>query len=405
MTLWSKNYIIITIGTIISAIGGVGINFAIGVLVYNQTQSTLLTALFSAVVMIPNIIFPLFIGPNIDRFSRKNIIVRSDMLMGILFLVIAFVTKDGYFNYSMYMILGFVLSTNGVIYGIAYESLFPELIPEKMMQQGYAISSLIYPLVNTIMLPIAAIVFQNYGPSAIFLIEGVLLLIASFFERFIKIDEAQIKRFKEAPQKLRVMIKDGLDYLKNERGLIAIFSFFFFFMMAGEGLNTLLYPFFESHPTLTITQFAYLSSFITAGRLIGGIWHYVFKVKTQHRFMVAAFVYFSLNVLNGILLLVPYPFMLALQVIMGVLSINSFNIRMSSVQTYVPSEKRGRVNGVYHLLVSSGMIIGRLIAGTLGEFFPYQWIVMGFSSIGILAFFFIIVVQAPHVRAIYNRKV
>ena len=140
MTLWSRNYTIITIGTIISAIGGVGINFAIGVLVYNQTQSTLLTALFSAVVMIPNIIFPLFIGPNIDRFSRKNIIVRSDMLMGIVFLVIAFITKDGYFNYSMYMVLGFILSTNGVIYGIAYESLFPELIPEKMMQQGYAIS-------------------------------------------------------------------------------------------------------------------------------------------------------------------------------------------------------------------------------------------------------------------------
>ncbi len=88
MSLWSKNYTIITIGTIISAIGGVGINFAIGVLVYNQTQSTLLTALFSAVVMIPNILFPLFIGPTIDRFSRKNIIVRSDMFMGLVFFIL-----------------------------------------------------------------------------------------------------------------------------------------------------------------------------------------------------------------------------------------------------------------------------------------------------------------------------
>lgn len=405
MSLWSKNYTIITIGTIISAIGGVGINFAIGVLVYNQTQSTLLTALFSAVVMIPNILFPLFIGPTIDRFSRKNIIVRSDMFMGLVFLLVAFVTRDGYFNYTMYMILGFVLSTNGVIYGIAYESLFPELIPEKMMQQGYAISSLIYPLVNTIMLPIAAIVFENYGPAAIFLIEGILLIVASLFERLIDVDEAQIKRFKEAPQKLKVMILDGFEYLKHERGLMSIFIFFFFLMMAGEGLQVLLYPFFENHPTLTITQFAYLSSFITAGRLVGGIWHYVFKVKTHQRFMVAAFVYFSLNVLNGILLLVPYPLMLALQVIMGILSINSFNIRMSSVQSYVPSEKRGRVNGVYHILTATGMIIGRLIAGALGEFLPYPLIVMGFSSIGLLAFFVIILGQATHVKAIYNRKV
>lgn len=405
MSLWSKNYTIITIGTIISAIGGVGINFAIGVLVYNQTQSTLLTALFSAVVMIPNILFPLFIGPSIDRFSRKNIIVRSDFLMGAVFLLIAYITKDGFFNYSMYMVLGFLLSTNGVIYGIAYESLFPELIPKNMMQQGYAISSLIYPLVNTIMLPVAAIIFQTRGPSAIFLIQGVLLVIAAMFERYIDVDETQVKRFSEKPQKLKVMIVEGLEYLRHEKGLIAIFTFFFFLMMAGEGLNVLLYPFFENHPTLTITQFAYLSSFITAGRLVGGIWHYVFKVKTHQRFMVAAFVYFSLNVLNGILLLVPYPIMLALQVVMGVLSINSFNIRMSSVQTYVPSEKRGRVNSIYHILTATGMIIGRLMAGALGEIYPYSTIVMGFSVVGLLAFFVIIMGQATHVKAIYNRKV
>ncbi|MBS3987339.1 MAG: MFS transporter, partial [Erysipelothrix sp.] len=84
---------------------------------------------------------------------------------------------------------------------------------------------------------------------------------------------------------------------------------------------------------------------------------------------------------------------------------NSFNIRMSSVQSYVPSEKRGRVNGVYHILTATGMIIGRLIAGALGEFLPYPLIVMGFSSIGLLAFFVIILGQATHVKAIYNRKV
>lgn len=405
MSLWSKNYTIITIGTIISAIGGVGINFAIGVLIFNQTQSTLLTALFSAVVMVPNIIFPLFIGPTIDRFSRKNIIVWSDFGMGLVFLGIAFITRNGFFDYTMYMLIGFLLSTNGVVYGIAYESLFPELIPKDMMQQGYAVSSLIYPLVNTIMVPVAAIIFQNNGPSAIFLLQGGLLLVAAWFERFIDIDESQVKRKGENNPKLTAMIREGLEYLRHEKGLIAIFTFFFFLMMAGEGLNVLLYPFFENHPTLTITHFATLSSFITAGRLIGGVWHYVFKVKTHHRFMVAASVYFLLNVLNSILLLVPYPIMLGLQLITGILAINSFNIRMSSVQTYVPNEKRGRVNSVYHILTATGIIIGRLSAGALGEFFTFPLIVFGFSMIGVVAFFVIILGQATHIKAIFNRKV
>ena len=404
-TLWTKNYTTITIGTIISAIGGVGLNFALSVLIYNQTQSTMLSAIFSAVIMVPHILLPLFIGPVIDRFSRKKIIVTSDMLMGVLFLLIAYATKDGYFNYTAYMVLGFIISCNGVIYGIAYESLFPELIPDKMMQKGYAISSLIYPTVNTIMFPIAAVIFNTYGPWGIFLIEGVLLIIASLFEMQIQVEEKHLTNLSSRPQSLVAMIKEGFSYLSNEKGLLAIFVFFFVFMMAGEGLNVLLYPFFENHPTLTVTHYAWLISFITIGRLVGGLLHYVYKVPTHMRYMMAAIVYFSLNFLHAILLLVPYWIMLIIQVIAGVLSINSFNIRMSSVQSYVPAEKRGRINGFYQIMVALGIIIGRLFAGYVGEFFEYTHIIIGMSAVGLLAFFVIIHGNKKHVSAVYNRAV
>jgi MFS transporter, DHA3 family, macrolide efflux protein len=102
----------------------------------------------------------------------------------------------------------------------------------------------------------------------------------------------------------------------------------------------LLYPFFENHPMLDVTMYALLISFATAGRLFGGLMHYVVKIPTHLRFKVAAIVYFSLNIISGILLFTNYYFMIALQFLMGLLSINSFNIRMSSVQSYVPSEKR-----------------------------------------------------------------
>ncbi len=404
-TLWTKNYTTITIGTIISAIGGVGLNFALSVLIYNQTQSTMLSAIFSAVIMIPNILLPLFIGPFIDRFSRRNIIVTSDMLMGILFLLIGYATKDGYFNYTAYMVLGFIISCNGVIYGIAYESLFPELIPDKMMQKGYAISSLIYPTVNTVMFPIAAVIFNTYGPSGIFLIEGVLLLIASLFEMQIKVQEKHLNNIAHKAQSFKAMVQEGISYLSKEKGLLAIFVFFFVFMMSGEGLNVLLYPFFENHPTLTVNHYAWLISFITAGRLIGGLLHYIFKVPIHLRYAVAAMVYFSLNILNAILLLVLYWMMLGVQVMSGILFINSFNIRMSSVQSYVPSEKRGRINGFYHILVALGMIIGRFFAGTMGEFFEYTHIIIGMSTVGMIAFFVFIHGNRKHVSAVYNRAV
>lgn len=404
-TLWTRNYTTITIGTIISAIGGVGLNFALTVLIYNETSSTLLSAIFSAVIMIPNIVLPLMIGPYIDKFSRKNIIVISDMCMAALFLAVAYFTRDGYFSYIPFMLLGVLISTNGVIYGIAYESLFPELIPEGMLQKGYSISSLIYPTVNTLVLPVAAIIFDRYGVSAIFLIEGVLLSIASLFEMRIRVDESQVKTHKDNPQSFIVMVKEGISYLKEERGIWAIFVFFFFLLMAGEGVNVLLYPFFENHPVWTVTQYALLISFATGGRLFGGVMHYFIKIPSHVRFNIAAFVYFSLSIINGVLLFLGYPMMIVAQVLVGLLSINSFNIRMSSVQSYVPSAKRGRVNGIYHIMTALGSIIGRLLAGTLGEFFPFAWIALFMSMGGMVAFFMIIIKNRESVKLVYNRTI
>lgn len=404
-TLWTRNYTTITIGTVISAIGGVGLNFALSVLIYNKTGSTLLSALFAGVISLPNILLPLFIGPYIDKLPRKWIIVISDFLMGLLFLSVGYVTRNGYFAYIPYMILGLIISTNGVIYHIAYESLFPELIPEGMLQKGYSISSLIYPTVNTLVLPVAAVIFEKYGISGIFLIEGALLLIASAFETRITIEEKQAILAKANPQPFWTMVKEGFSYLSKEKGLIAIFAYFFFIFFTGEGLGVLLYPFFENSPTLDVTMYALLISFATAGRLFGGLAHYVIKIPTHLRFRVAAIVYFSLNVISGILLFTNYYFMIALQFMMGLLSINSFNIRMSSVQSYVPSEKRGRVNGVFQIIVSLGMLSGRLLAGYLGELFRFEYIVLALNMFGILAFYMIIWRNRKSISLIYNRKV
>lgn len=85
--LWSKNFTLIILGTIISAIGGIGLSLALSVTVYDHTQSTWLTGLYSALTMIPTILLPVLVSPIIDRFSRKKIIYRLDYFMGFMFLV------------------------------------------------------------------------------------------------------------------------------------------------------------------------------------------------------------------------------------------------------------------------------------------------------------------------------
>lgn len=404
-SLWSKNFTIITWGTVISAVGGVGLNFALSVLIYNKTSSTLLTAIFAAVSMIPNFVLPLFIGPLIDRFPRRKIIYCSDFLMSIMFIIIAYITRDGFFDYTFYLIVALVVSINGVIYSITYESFFPELIPDGQIQKGYAISSLIYPTVNTIMFPVAALIFEKYGVSFIFLIEAVLLFIAACFETQIRVDEKSVQHHQAQSFDFKGMVKEGIDYLKSEQGILSVFVFFFFLQMAGQAIDVLLYPFFENSPNLDVTQYALLVSCATAGRMFGGMLHYVSKIKPEKRFLIAAIVYFSLNFLNGSFLFLNYTSMIIIQFIIGILSINSYNIRMSAVQSYVPTEKRGRVNGIFHIMTTIGMLIGRLLSGYLGELFDYQYIVLGMNIMSLLAFVFIVLKNRVSIAMVYNRKI
>jgi hypothetical protein len=57
---------------------------------------------------------------------------------------------------------------------------------------------------------------------------------------------------------------------------VYLFSFSFL-QFAGQAIDVLLYPFFENSPNLSVAQYAILISFATAGRMFGGMLHYVSK--------------------------------------------------------------------------------------------------------------------------------
>ena len=85
-TVWSWNFTIIALGTLISAIGGAGITLGLSLVVFDQTQSTLLSGIYTAIAMVPGITLPVLFGPLVDRANRKHIIVGLDALSGLIYL-------------------------------------------------------------------------------------------------------------------------------------------------------------------------------------------------------------------------------------------------------------------------------------------------------------------------------
>ncbi len=85
--LWTRDFTIITLGSVVSMVGGTMTGFAISIMVLDYTGSTFLYALFNICFQIPMLVCPLLAGPVLDRMSRKKVIYSLDFLSSFVFLV------------------------------------------------------------------------------------------------------------------------------------------------------------------------------------------------------------------------------------------------------------------------------------------------------------------------------
>ena len=417
--LWTKDFKIITIGSIISMLGNSVAGFAIGLLVLDLTDSTLLFSLFMVVYNLPKIVAPLFAGPYLDRFSRKKMIYTLDFMSAFIYVIMFFLLYVKWFNYPVFLFIVLLIGTIDGVYAVAYESFYPNLVSEGNFSKAYYISSMIYPLAS-LMLPIASIVYENSGSAApLFAFNAATFFLAAIFETQIGYKENHIKENTEDAKKgfsfvsYKADFKEGLDYMRAEKGLLVITIYFCITMFAGGGLHVLHLPFFKNNPELfsniplvnSVTLYTIISSFGVLGRLIGGMIHYKYHYPVPKKFLIALCVYTSIAFLEAFQLYFPVVLMAVSFFLIGIMGVTSFNIRISATQSYVPDDKRGRFNGTFQMIVSAGNILGQLLAGFLGEIYPERHVIIGLMSINMLAIYFIMYRKREHVKKIYNRRV
>lgn len=407
LPLWTKNFTIITLGTVVSMLGNAISGFAIGLLVLDFTQSTFLFALFMVVYNLPKIIMPLIAGPYLDNFSRTKVIYGLDFLSSFIYAGIFFLLRANIFSYGPFLLLALLIGSIDSVYQVAYESLYPTLITEGNYRKAYSISSMLYPL-SAIMVPVAAFLYGKVGLEPLFLFNAVTFFVAAVFETQIKADETQIQKHegeKFSFATFRREFGEGLTYIRAEKGLKVITAFFFVTMFAYAASNTVVLPYFKAQPHLGVLTYTWVMGGAVVGRLIGGALQYRFSYPASKKFAISVFVYIVGSFLEGTYLFLPAMAMLVLNFISGMLNVTSYNIRISSTQSYVPNTMRGRFNGTFQMICTLGTIIGQLLSGALADFMSERMVLAIFMGINLLAVFAIILPGSKSVKAIFNREV
>ncbi len=365
--LWTRDFTLITVATIMGAAGAIAGNFALSFLVYDETGSTLASALIIAINFVPGFVVPLVASPFMDALPRKPFLVAGDAVNGVLYLLMGLYLNSRGFTYTLYLLFSLLLSSLSAFDQLAYNSLFPKLIPPGCMDKGYTVSSMVYPVMQVVMAPVAALLMDLIGVGNILLLQGGLSIAAALTESRIRTEEERRAYRRFSPRGYFADLKEAADYLRQERGMLNIFAYMAVTNGVASGYAPIFVAFFSSTPGLSAAMYSLFAVAEFAGRTLGGVLRYATKMPKERRFGFAFAVYQVYETMDMLLLWLPYPLMLANRAIAGFLGINSATLRLAAVQSTLPDRLRARVNAFESVLYSAAFSVLSLAVGALGE--------------------------------------
>lgn len=440
--LWNKSFTILTLGSFVSMLGNSVSGYIISLMIFDMTGSVFLFSVFTVSFYLPKMLFSMFAGAYMDRFSRKKVIYSLDFISAFLYGIIFFILFFGWNFYWLFLILVLIVGSINGIYEVAFNSLFPNTVSKESYSRAYAVSSMIQPLALC-MIPVASLVYYNFGSAApLFVFNVAAFLSAAIFETQIDCPEGHIGDREKAMtfSAYKEDIREGFRYTSRDKGLLAITLYFCIMNFASGAYGTLALPFFKSNPQHfanaaqqfpllcsltdklgdfgiriwqileylcndTATLYTFVMAFGVAGRLLGGVFQYSLTYSHKARFRIFVICCVLIGILDMVMLYLPARYIMLCCLITGVLSIAVYNIRLSTTQAYVPDIKRARFVSFFEMLFAGGNILGQILSGILGEFIHGRYIISVFNIISILALLFIILGNRRWVKKIFNIQI
>lgn len=412
--LWTRDFTIITLGSIVSMLGNSVSNFAMSLLVVDQADrinpdlTGVYYAIFMFLYMLPQVMAPIISGPILDRFSRKRVIYCLDFFSSAIYFLLALLLWNGWYSFPIVALFAFIVGAVSGTYTVAYNSFYPLTVRTGYYSKAYSVSSTLETL-TMVGIPLSAVIYNLVGIGPLFLFNGVSFLVAAIFETRIRTEEhylgKKLNRSRSALRQFADDFKDGFVYLKNEKGLFGIVAYFFFSSFAAGAALVITLPYFRS--TWENGEYYYMLvwGLSMVGKLLGGLVLYRKRIPPKRVFLFALLSCLIAPAFEGIYLYFPVAVMVGLTFIVGIAGAVSYNIRQSVTQNHVPDEKKGRFNGNFTTINSFGQVLGIVFSGGMCAALSMKYVLTIFMGLCTLAAVVFIGGYKKHLEPMMNREV
>lgn len=379
LVLWSTQSL--------SALGSSMTNFALVVWSYQQTGSALTTSLLSICSYAPYVLLSMFAGALSDKWDKKVTMLVSDSFAALSTIAVLGLLKTGHLEiWHLY----FLNAMNGLMNTIqqpASDVAVSLLTPRKHYQKVSGMRSFSNSLV-TLLTPILATALLSFTSLETVIFVDLSTFVVAFVSLLFFIRIPAVRKDETATQeKLLVSVKRGLDYLKENRGILDLILFLAAINLTASIYNAALPAMLLSRAGGGEMVLGTVNTFTGIATVLGSIIVSVVPAPKSRVRVICNTLLFSMSTENFILALGRSAPVWCLGAVLGWICIPVMSANLDVIlRSHIPVEMQGRVYSARNTLQFFTIPVGYLLGGILVDrvFEPFMAVYAEGSLLGTL---------------------
>jgi len=360
-----RNYRLYFWGQLVSLIGTWMTSTAQGWLVYQLTGSKALLGIVAAAGTAPMLFFSTWGGYAADRFSKRSVLVCTQIAMMILSFIFAGLVWSGKIRPWEIIVLGLFGGVAMAFDMPARQSFVVEIASREDLMNAISLNSAMFNGARIVGPAVAGFLMAQIGIALCFFIDGVsfLAVLAGLLMMRLPKHAPSARMGGALAQSL-----EGFRYVWNHTRVRTIFALFAIVGIFGWSYSVLMPAFAQDVLHLGEEGYGLLLGASGVGALIGALTTAAFGSSFSPRRLAFGGVW----LFSAMLLL--FSINRNLYVAMIALAAGGFGMMLffstsnTTVQTIIPDEMRGRVMGIWSLIFGGMIPFGSLEAGVVAHY-------------------------------------
>lgn len=389
-----RDYRYLWLGLIISSNGMWMQMVAQGYLVYELTRSPAALGLVGLARALPVLVLSLFAGVAADRMDRRKLLLVTQSLAGVFSLILAVLTSTGMIQVWMIFVLSFCTASVMSFDNPTRQALIPDLVGREYMANAIALNSTAFSASQVLGPAVAGVILAATNVAVCFYFNAVSYI--AIIVALLAMRPVPTKGARSTGGMLQ-NLTEGFGYVRKNAVVGAFLAQIGVLCLLNRSSSQLLPAVQRDVLHVGPDGLGALNAATGIGALIAAL--AVAKLSTySHRgwLVLGAFAAASVALI-GFAFSRSFPLSCALLLVIGGGGVMVMSTTNMLIQTRIPDELRGRVMGIWTMLIMGGMPLGALLLGTAASFLGVPT-AFALAGVACLAFLLAVNLHVPAVR-------